>query len=279
METKDKSSNCVIDETSARRLRVWFDDYIDTFDMQDKELSINIALKREHTLRVCNEIAYIGKNLGLSETDLVIAEVLALFHDIGRFEQYRKYRTFVDSISVNHAEFGIEILRENSVLTTLDSSTAEFILKVISYHNRAYLPDGETPACLFFSRLLRDADKLDIWYVLTSYYSRSSEEKNRAIELDLPDTPGISPGVYKGIMSHSVINHSLVRSLNDFKMLQAAWVFDVNFQPTFQRLYEKGYLDMIRDSIAESKEIDDIFSMLRSCLEERIFLGNVSGLL
>ena len=267
-----------IDESSASDLRAWFDEYVNTFDMQDKDLSVNISLKREHTLRVCKEIDYIGKGLGLNENELIMALVLALFHDIGRFEQYRRFRTFVDGQSVNHAEFGVKILKENKVLDMLDQATADFILKVISYHNRSYLPDEETPECLFFSRLLRDADKLDIWYVLTSYYSRTDGEKNRAIELDLPDTPGISPSVYEGLMEHNVINHTQVRSLNDFKMLQAAWVFDVNFMPTFHRLHEKKYLDMIRTSLPSSQQIDNIFSMIQTFLDERVSSENMFGI-
>ncbi|HHO75350.1 MAG TPA: HD domain-containing protein [Deltaproteobacteria bacterium] len=264
----------IIDVSSVRQIRQWFDTYLDTFDMHDKELSENVTLKREHTIRVCNEIDWLGKELGLNEAELVMAWVLALFHDIGRFEQFRTYRTFVDMISVNHAEFGVEILKENSVLAMLDNTTEEFIYKVISYHNRPSLPDEETPECLFFSRLLRDADKLDIWYVLTSYYSRTDREKNRAIELNLPDTPGVSPGVYEGIMAHRVINHYDVRSLNDFKILQAAWVFDVNFHPTFKRLNGKAYLEMIRASMPESLQTDGIFAMIKSYVTQKISNGN-----
>ncbi|HOO45278.1 MAG TPA: HD domain-containing protein [Deltaproteobacteria bacterium] len=259
-----------IDEASGRTFREWFDGYIATFDTNDRDLSINIALKKEHTLRVCNEIDSLGKELGLTRSDLIMADVLALFHDIGRFEQYRRFRTFVDAVSVNHAEFGVEILKENAVLDILDEKTADFIERIISYHNRAVLPEEETPEVLFFSRLLRDADKLDIYFVLTSYYSRAGCEKNRAIELGLPDTQDISRDVIETLMAHRVISHSQVRSLNDFKILQAAWVFDINFRPTYRRLHQKGYLDVIRASLPATEKVDEIFKAIGSYLEDRI---------
>lgn len=33
-----------------------------------------------------------------------------MLHDIGRFEQARKYNTFVDNLSKNHAKLGIDVL-------------------------------------------------------------------------------------------------------------------------------------------------------------------------
>ena len=59
-------------------------------------------LKEKHSLRVCNEILNIGKNHNLTDNNLRLAEAMALFHDIGRFEQYTRYQTFVDKKSENH---------------------------------------------------------------------------------------------------------------------------------------------------------------------------------
>jgi hypothetical protein len=69
------------------------------------------------------------------------------------------------------------------------------LLSVILYHNRAELPEDETEGCLFFAKLLRDADKLDIWRVVTDYYHNKNGHQNSSIELDLPDIPEISDEV------------------------------------------------------------------------------------
>ena len=130
-------------------LKNWFANYVQTFKVGDTKSQRNIVLKEEHTKLVCKNILDIGGKLGLSNEDLQLAEVIALLHDIGRFEQYARYQTFADHHSVNHAEFGVGILQENGVLRKLDESTRNLVLRTISYHNRAALPQGETETCLF----------------------------------------------------------------------------------------------------------------------------------
>jgi len=245
--------------------------YVKSFNSNDPESKRNIKLKYQHTQRVCREAVAIGKDLGLKESDLCIAEVTALFHDVGRFEQYKRYKTFSDRKSVDHAAFGVEILQENKMLAGLKKPLREFILKIISYHNRAKLPDNEDSKTLFFSRLLRDSDKLDIWRVVTQYYTKKSAgETNKALELDLPDTPGISKKIYKKLIRGEMILMDNIKNLNDFKLFQAGWVYDINFLPTLQRLKKRNYLKILQTALPDSEEVRQIFKILKSEMRNRI---------
>ncbi len=261
-----------MDKSLVAYLKKWFHSYAKSYRSNDPARQRNIDLKEKHTLRVCREITEISRDLGLNKDEQCLSEMIALFHDIGRFEQYARYNTFLDSRSLNHAEFGVKILREKGVLNPLDPSSRELILKAISYHNRATLPRHEDEACLFFSRLLRDADKLDIWRVVTEYYRHKANGggQNNAIELDLPDTPGVSYEVYRGLMAQKIVDIRSMENLNDFKLLQVGWVYDVNFVPTFRRLRQKGYLDVIRKTIPESDAIREIFATVESYLDEKL---------
>jgi putative nucleotidyltransferase with HDIG domain len=252
----------------VENLNTWFTGYVQTFKSKNADWQRNISLKEEHTRRVCMEILHIGKKLGLSDEDLRLAEVMALFHDIGRFEQYVRYGTFVDARSENHAELGIRILREREVLSGLEKSAQELILRTILYHNRAALPEQETENCLFFAKLLRDADKLDIWRVLTDYYRQKGEKRNETLELGLPDTPGISEDVYEDLMAGRIVDIKNLKNLNDFKLLQVGWIYDINFAPTFQRIRQRGYLGTIRDALPESEKIERIFAAAQSFLDK-----------
>jgi len=91
----------------------WFSDYVSSFytQGQDQEKDWAIRLKEEHSQRVRQEIIMISKALDLLEQDILIAEVLGLFHDIGRFYQYQRYGTFRDDLSENHAELGVKNLQ------------------------------------------------------------------------------------------------------------------------------------------------------------------------
>lgn len=251
-------------------LKGWFYGYVKIFKSVDEDLEQNTVLKEEHTERVCGEILNIGEKLGLNDQDLCLAEIIALLHDIGRFEQYARHRTFVDIHSVNHAELGIKILEENGVLNGLDNSTRGLILRIISYHNRAALPQKETELCLFFTKLLRDADKLDIWRVVTDYYRRKDGKRNNSIELGLPDTPGISDDAYNDLIEGKIVEVTHLKNLNYFKLLHIGWIYDINFTPTFQCIKERRYIEMIRDVLPESKKRESFLSVVQSYLNEKI---------
>ncbi|MBN1429960.1 MAG: HD domain-containing protein [Anaerolineae bacterium] len=251
-------------ENSLSKLKDWFTNYAHTFQYSEPDLQQNIDLKEEHTLRVCKEIIHIGKQLDLNDDELRLAEIIALLHDVGRFEQYARYKTFLDSKSENHAELGVKILGELGILEILENNTKDIILKAIQYHNRSALPQGIQGPCLFYAKLIRDADKLDIWKVVTDYYYRKDSRKNGAIELGLPDTPGFSKEVYCALLNKNIVSIEHVRNLNDFKLLQIGWIFDINFQPTLDCIKSRGYLQMIRDVLPASKDIDDILDNIYS---------------
>ncbi|MEN6376317.1 MAG: HD domain-containing protein [Smithella sp.] len=251
-------------------LREWFSQYVKSFYCSDTIIQKALVLKQEHTLKVCKEILNIGRKLDLSQNNLMIAEVMALFHDIGRFEQFIHYRTFVDKKSENHGELGVKILQQQKVLAALEEDTRELILKAILYHNRLLIPEDESPICIYFSRLLRDADKLDIFDLFSTYYYLDSSEKSSAVELDLPDVPEISEKVLHSLRQGSMVGIQHLRSVNDFKLLQMGWIYDINYPPTLRMIYERGYLQKIKDTLPSTEEIDSIYSSLMSYLQEKI---------
>jgi len=265
-----------MNKKTVEELKTWFTSYAQTFKSGDTDQQRNIILKEEHTWGVCRDILDLGEKLELSEDDLRLAEVLGLFHDIGRFEQYAQYGTFVDGISVDHGEFGAKVLQETKVLDRLEKAEKDLILRAVNYHNRAYLPQEETERCLYFTKLLRDADKLDVLRVVTDYYQQMDEKsngkskRNSALELGLPNTPGISNEVYQDLMEGKLVALEHMKNLNDFKLLLAGWIYDINFQPTLKAIKERGYLKKIHGLISPSKEVDEIFEVLECSLEEKL---------
>ena len=258
-----------VTESDLSNLKQWFSGYVHSFYCADPIVQEALLLKEKHSLNVCNEIMNIGRGLDMTPDNMRLAEVMALFHDIGRFEQVTRYKTFVDGKSENHAVLGVEILKQEKTLTALDGYTQELILKAISYHNRLSVPENENDICLYFSRLLRDADKLDIFNLVSTYYV-SDAYRSTAVELDLPDTPTVSDKVISSICEGKMISMQHLQSLNDFKLLQMSWVHDINYQPTFQMIFERDYLKKIRNTLPATEEIDHIYSKLISHLKENI---------
>jgi hypothetical protein len=249
-------------------LKAWFEDYIRRLSSDDPTIQKGIDLKIDHTRRVCETIVHIGGTLDLSREDLCMAEASALLHDIGRFEQYRRFRTFSDYRSEDHAALGLKVIQANRVLQGLDPAVAEIIVRVVRYHNHAVLPVGEDERSLFFLKLLRDADKVDIWRVVTDYYQNAGDNRNQTIELDLPDRPRVSDSVYEALMKGRPAQMADLKTLNDFKLLQIGWIYDINFPRTFQIVRENGYLEMIRDALPQgSVRVAEIYERARAHLE------------
>ena len=62
---------------------------------------------------LCERIA---KSLKLSQEDTDLAWLSGMLHDIGRFEQLRRYHTFSDAQSIDHARFAVELLYEEGLI-------------------------------------------------------------------------------------------------------------------------------------------------------------------
>ena len=239
-------------KTFIPELKNRFEQYVKQFASPDPNIQAALDFKQAHTRRVCKAILDIGCHEGLKGEDLHMAEATALLHDIGRFEQFRRYKTFSDARSENHALLGVRVIQENAILEGIDSQTTRTIVRAVKCHNRAFLPVRENGRGLFFMKLLRDADKVDIWRVVTDYYRGAHHERNPAIELNLPDTPGISDAVCGPLMKGEIVEMKDIRTLNDFKLLQIGWIYDVNFRRTFQIVQERGYLEQIRQALPEN---------------------------
>jgi hypothetical protein len=236
-------------KTFLPELRNRFEQYVKRFVSPDPNIQAALDLKHAHTHRVCENILAIGEHEGLRDEDLHMAEATALLHDIGRFEQFKRYKTFSDVRSENHALLGVRVIRENAILKGVDSQIARTIIRAVECHNRAALPSRENGRDLFFMKLLRDADKVDIWRVVSDYYGDARHERNPTIELNLPDTPDISDAVYRSLLKGEIVQMKDLGTLNDFKLLQLGWIYDVNFRRTFQIVKEKGYLEQIRKAL------------------------------
>lgn len=157
------------------------------------------------------------------------------------------------------------------MLASLSKAEQDLIITSISFHNRAFLAEDLDDRCLLHSRLLRDADKLDIWRVATDYYRQKVNGKhNKALELNLPDTPDITPAVYQSIMRGETVLFEDLKNLNDFKLLQTGWVYDVNFAPTLRYLKKRGYLNILQKHLPDSEEIKNVFASVADYIDSRL---------
>lgn len=192
-----------------------------------------------------------------------MAKIIGLFHDIGRFEQYDRYQTFSDARSLDHAELGVEIMVDNNLLSGLDEVDKDRIYRAIKYHNKIEIPEAsfrEDKTGLTYARLIRDADKLDIWNIFARHYS-SNDDNNKLTHSLSPDG-GITPEVYERMKKGEVIKYRTLKTRDDMKLMQMGWVYDLNFRASLARVKKRGYIDQIYRSMSSSPEADDIYQQI-----------------
>ncbi len=236
-------------------LKTWFETYVSGFYTDDAMHNNTIRLKEKHTEQVCRNMILLGNALGLSDQDMMLAETMGLFHDIGRFKQYAVYGTFRDTDSENHALLGLRELAAHDVLAGCSADEKQWITKAIACHNAAEIPVGANGKTLLFIRLLRDADKLDIWRVFIEYYKSRDKQPNPVVEIGLPDEPFFSPKAIAALNEDRFVRIKDLKTSGDFKLLLVSWVFDLNFDYSFQLVKDRHYIGEIEATLPPSKEI------------------------
>lgn len=248
----------------------WFADYCRSFYSSDEEDQKNIILKERHTAYVCNIIVRIAQEQALNDNEIMLAETTGLFHDVGRFPQYAQYKTFRDSTSVNHGDLSAKVLEEQQILKDLPKDEQQAVITAVKFHNVFRLPDIDDSAAVLLLKLVRDADKLDIWRVFFEYYDAPEKERATVAGLGLPDSLEYSKEIVATILKRQLVPLAMLTTLTDFKLAKMAWVFDLNFTSSFKIMVEHNYLQRIAATLPQTEEIRNVTAFLLDYIHQRI---------
>lgn len=226
-----------------------FKNYISEYK-QDK---LGYDLKVVHTYKVVENSNKIATMMNLSEEDIKLAELIALLHDIGRFEELKMYDQF-ESVKFDHADYGTKILFDDGLIRNFieDDRYDLIIKKAIINHNKYKIEDGLNEKALLHSKIIRDADKLDNFRV-------KKEEKIEAIfpgkvkTKEEMETSTISDKVYQSIMNNSCVDIHDRKTPLDYWLCVLAFIFDINFKETLKVINDNNYVDVIIDRFNYTK--------------------------
>lgn len=250
--------------------RKFFRNYVKEFYSDpeiDNETKINIGLKEDHTYRVYRNITYLSKSLNLKEGEINLSKAIALFHDIGRFEQLRIYKTFSDRKSKNHSEIGLKVLDEKGILNQIEEREREILITAIKFHNVREVPDLNEKD-LFFCRLIRDADKIDIFKVWIDYFEHKSSH-DPSYGMDLYNSDEYSHNIVSDILADKISPIENVHTYNDIKLLLLTWIYDINFSPSLNLILKRRYIQKIFKILPENKEMEKLHKHINSYIKER----------
>lgn len=264
-----------------------FAEYVRNYDPSDEK----IKLKIDHTYRVAGLCQRIAESLGLSEPDVDIAWLLGMLHDIGRFEQIRRFGTFNDVQSVDHAEFGAGLLfkeglirkfaegyYEECELARSGNEEAEQIIKnnehhnkdtgllemAIRQHNKYRVKEDLTERQRMFCDILRDADKVDIFKVnadipMEIIYDVTTEELKNGI---------ITKEVLESFYKKETVLKSVRRSAVDHIVGHISLLFELVYKESYRQAKEQGYVYKLLDFKSDVPEVNAEFDNMRKYVDE-----------
>lgn len=248
----------------------WYAEYANSFLTDDAEAWKNLSLKIEHTDHVREHIASIAKELSLSDREVMLAETVAIFHDLGRFRQYSEYKTFQDSKSKNHGLLAALTIIENNVLHNLPEQEQSLIHQSIKFHNAFAIPNIFSDYSKMFLKMIRDADKLDIFRVFIKYYESSPEEKASETAFGLPDTDEYSKAVISCLNNRRTASYRSLRTENDFKLLKLSWIYGLHFNYSLRLVQEKEYINILAGKLPQTDEIISAVAEVKNYVKEKL---------
>lgn len=243
-----------------------FQDYAARYFDGETENDYHIDLKLQHSLRVYALARRIVEHEPLGPDAADIALVAALFHDTGRFEQFRRYRTFHDPSSANHARLGVRALLAEDLLRDLPGEVRRTVLGAVFLHNVRALPEPLREPLGAATRVVRDSDKLDIIPVVLANLAADGNGSN-VVTLGLdPHPASYTRSIYDAVLAGKTANYAEMRWFNDFRLLLMSWIADLNFPTSLTIFRERGYADTIFDALPD----DEAMRTLRARIDARL---------
>lgn len=236
----------------------YFDEYVSNYDMSDPDINY----KYYHSYRVMNVMELLATKINLTKEDIHLAKVIGLLHDIGRFEQDKLYNSFKD-IEMDHGNYGVKVLKNNHSLdkTNIATSDYEVVYKAIDNHNKFEISSGLTERELLFSKLIRDADKLDILYALGN---------SKIIPILKQDDKEIYITLEEDFFNERLGNIKEAKSKNDSLITNFCYIYDINFKETYEIIYKEKYYDKIYERINCKEIFKKYIEYTNKYIKERI---------
>lgn len=238
-----------------------FDEYTSAYDLKDEM----IALKYHHSYAVSDLMVELAFRLELTKEQMELAKIIGLLHDIGRFEQLRKFGSFSDK-NVDHADESCNYLFKDGHIRDFveDDQYDSIIEKAIRYHNKFQVPELNEEE-LLFTKMIRDMDKVDIY-------------KQCAIHLDDRfDADEVNKELLEEFKNFRCGSKDLVKSKTDATLIHLSFIFDINFDESYDILVETDNFDLYLSMIEVSPNSEKLWKKVREICFDKINQGVTKG--
>lgn len=194
-------------------------------------------------------------------------EQALFFHDIGRFEEtVNLYKDeLINTLKhYDHGILGAEILAKNENYNDIKIILAirhhgHLIEEFYSDKDFQKLPSALQTEAETMIKIVRDADKLDLFY-LQKYYDNVEKDYTFTKFIDKQKFGHLTPKVLEQFFSHQPINHRLMKTFSDRILGCISWKFDFNYPLTAQiyeqEEYQQMYIELLKKYCPDKKVIN-----------------------
>ena len=233
-----------------------FEKYVSNYDLNNKD----IKRKYTHSYRVMKLSKKYAELLGWNQHDIELATIIGLLHDIGRFEQLKKYHTYNDTISIDHAAYGVKELFEKKHIKNFwtNEDDYEIIKFAIFNHNKYEIANTKNKRAILHAKLIRDTDKIDILYLMGTLKEATTFSNNKKI----------SSNIKNDIYHHHPIKLQDRHTENDRILLCYAYAFNIYNNICLEEL--KKNLIEYANYVDKDKYLDEYFQETINYINKRL---------
>lgn len=246
----------------------WFDRYVNRYRDKKGNLPAALELKYRHSQRVAENARLIAQGLNLTPENILMAEGCGLVHDIGRFPQYIRYGSFHDADTVDHGQEGRRILEKEQIPRHFDADDGERIACAVEYHNKKVsdIPTNLKDEAIFFLRLIRDADKLDIMDLVMKSVANDGFSNLSDMLPHIRTSRELTPAVVEEILKTKTVSVNNLRTVTDFVAMLASWFYDLNYAPARALASDHHILRRIEEALPDTQDIRDLLTDIKTGL-------------
>lgn len=237
---------------SSRLLR-YFEEYIKKIDMNNAWAKA----KYFHSLKSMDLARNIAMDLGIfSEEEIVVMELIALYHDIGNFSE--KDYNYLDNNNEDTTMKSIEILFDEGLIRkiTKDTKYDNLIKLAIFCHNKDGLPKNIDDKTVCICNIMKDVYRIEELHMAINY----PYIDNRINEY--PTTL-----VYDDFKTFREINGKMSDNNADNILIVLSKLFGLNYKISYSIVQEKEFVPKIIESLVfNDKKLEKFFKQIEVVL-------------
>jgi len=238
----------------SSRLLKYFEEYIKKIDMNNAWAKA----KYFHSLKSMDLAETIASSMGIfDEEEIVIIELIALFHDIGNFEP-QNYN-YLDNKEEDTAMKSIQILFDEGWIRKITEETKydNLIKLAIFCHNKEGLPKNIDDKTVCICNIMKDVYRLEELRMVINY---------PYIDNRINTYP--SPLVYNDFKTFKQVDTKMSDNNADNILIALSNMFGLNYKISYNIIVENNYIEKIINSlIFEDRKIEKFFKQIETVLK------------